>query len=172
MSMANTVFELKTLTKDALPAAIKKAEHYRTLHEPSPAESICLDVLEVDPENQQALVILLLALTDQFAHYTNALFKKVCEILPRLNDEYSRLYYEGIIWERRAKAQAARSTPGSSHKAYHGYCRAMELFEKASTIRPPENDDAILRWNNCARTLMRKQELQPAPDEPFVTWLE
>ena len=172
MSLASTVIGLKTLNKEALPAPIKKAEHYRNLNEPSPAESICLDVLEVDPENQQALVILLLALTDQFAHYTSVLFKKACEILPRLDDEYSRLYYEGIILERQAKALASRSTPSANHKAYHGYCQAMELFEKALAIRPPKNDDAILRWNSCARTLMRKQDLQPAPDEPFMTWLE
>ena len=170
--MASTVIGLKTLTKEALPAAIKKAELYRNLGEPSPAESICLDILEVDPENQQVLIILLLALTDQFAHYTSVLFKKACEILPRLDDAYSRLYYEGIIFERQAKALSSRDTSSSNHKAYHGYCRAMELFEKASEIRPPNNDDAILRWNNCARTLMRKKELQPAPDEPFVTWLE
>ena len=90
--MASTEFELKTLAKEALPAAIKRAEHYRNLNESSPAESICRDVLEVDPENQQALVILLLALTDQFAHYTSKLVKKACEILPRLDDEYSRYY--------------------------------------------------------------------------------
>jgi len=172
MSMAATTFKLKTLTTEALPAAIKRAAHYRNLNEPSPAESICLDVLEVDPENQQALVTLLLALTDQFAHYTSILFKKACEILPRLEDEYSQLYYEGIIWERRAQALAAQSTLSSNHKAYHGYCQAMELFEKASAIRPPDIDDAILHWNSCARTLMRKQELQPAPDESFETWLE
>lgn len=170
--MASTEFELKTLAKEALPAAIKRAEHYRNLNEPSPAESICRDVLEVDPENQQALVTLLLALTDQFAHYTSKLVKKACEILPRLDDEYSRYYYEGIIWERRANALTSQSTLSSNHKAYHEYCRAMELFEKASAIRPPNIDDAILRWNNCARTLMRKSELQPVPDESFETWLE
>ncbi|MEE9256498.1 MAG: hypothetical protein V3V56_04940 [bacterium] len=170
--MASAEFQLKTLAKEAIPAAIKRAEHYRLLNESSPAESICLDVLEVEPENQQVLVTLLLALTDQFDHYTSGLFKKACEVLPRIHDEYSRAYYEGIIWERRAKAQAQRANPGSGHSAYDSYIRAMECFEKALPIRPPGNDDAILRWNNCARTIMRKRELRPAPEDAFTTWLE
>jgi hypothetical protein len=36
------------------------------LNEPAEAESICHDVLRIDPENQQALIVLLLTLTDQF----------------------------------------------------------------------------------------------------------
>ena len=53
--------ELKSLHKDAIPAALEKAERYRLLNEPGEAESICLDILHVDPENQQAIVTLLLA---------------------------------------------------------------------------------------------------------------
>ena len=59
-------FELKTLHAEALPRALEKAERYRLLNEPSEAESICLDVLAIDRDNQAALVTLLLALTDQF----------------------------------------------------------------------------------------------------------
>jgi hypothetical protein len=44
--------ELKSLHKDAIPAALGKAERYRLLNEPGEAESICLDILHVDPENQ------------------------------------------------------------------------------------------------------------------------
>ena len=36
------------------------------LNEPAEAESICLDVLKTDPENQEALITLLLAVTDRF----------------------------------------------------------------------------------------------------------
>ena len=58
--------ELKSLHKDAIPGALAKAERYRLLHEPWQSESICQDVLRIDPENEQALVTLILALTDQF----------------------------------------------------------------------------------------------------------
>ena len=60
------MFELKLLSKDAVPAALEKAMRYRLLNEPGEAESICLDVLKADPDNQEALVTLLLALTDRF----------------------------------------------------------------------------------------------------------
>jgi hypothetical protein len=60
------VFQLKPLSKNAIPAALVKAERYRLLNEPGEAESICLDVLQIDPGNQDALVMLILALTDQF----------------------------------------------------------------------------------------------------------
>ena len=62
------MFKLKPLSKEAVPAALEKANCYRFLNEPVEAESICLDILEVEPENQQAIITLLLSLTDQFGH--------------------------------------------------------------------------------------------------------
>ena len=59
-------FNLKPMSKDAVPGALAKAERYRLLNEPGEAESICLDILQVDPQNEDALVMMLLALTDQF----------------------------------------------------------------------------------------------------------
>ena len=49
------MFELKLLSTGAIPAALAQAERYRLLNEPGEAESICLDVLRVDPEHQDAL---------------------------------------------------------------------------------------------------------------------
>ena len=112
------MFELKALTKDAVPAALAKAERYRLLNEPAEAESICLDVLQVEPGNQEALVTRLLALTDQFVDDLGRSYLEAEEILPRLAGEYDRLYYAGIISERRAKALASRNVPGSNSQAY------------------------------------------------------
>ena len=55
------MFELERISKDAIPAALEKAMRYRLLNEPLQSECICLDILEVEPQNQQALVTLLLA---------------------------------------------------------------------------------------------------------------
>ena len=60
--------ELKKLSKEAIPAALEKAERYRLLNEPGEAESICLDILAIDPENQRAIIMLLLALTVALAY--------------------------------------------------------------------------------------------------------
>ena len=54
------MFELKPLTADAIPRSLEKAERYRLLNEPGEAESICEDILRLDPDNQQALIALLL----------------------------------------------------------------------------------------------------------------
>src|SRR5687767_11554788 len=98
------MFELKRLSKEAVPEALDKAERYRLLNEPTEAESICLDILEVDPANQKALVILLLALTDEFAAGNSQSVEQARAVLPRLESEYDRRYYAGIICERRGKA--------------------------------------------------------------------
>jgi len=165
------MYELKRLSSEAVPRALEKAERYRLLNEASEAESICQDVLGVDPGNQQALVILLLALTDQFEH--GLAVKEAREILPRLTDEYERAYYAGIVCERQAKARLAHAGPGSGVAAYEWFREAMGWYEKAEAIRPPGNDDAMLRWNTCARTLMRSpHQLSPAPKETIEPELE
>lgn len=155
--------ELKSLHKDAIPNALAKAERYRLLHEPWQSESICQDILRVEPENQAALVMLLLALTDQFGEAFKV--QEAKEVVPRLKDEYERCYYSGIISERRAQALLHQSRH-SSGSAIHDWLReAMDFYEKAEAIRPPANDDAVLRWNTCARLLMRNPHLQPRARE-------
>jgi hypothetical protein len=149
------MFPLKPISRDGVPAALQKAERYRLLGEPTAAESICLDVLAVEPENQQAVVTLLLAITDQFPEAPAEGERRARDVLPRLHDEYKRTYYEGIICERRANAQLGRGAPGSGEMAYDSFRRAMTLYERAEALRPLGNDEAILRWNTCARILDR-----------------
>jgi len=164
------VFELKPITKEAILKALEKAERYRLLNEPGQAESICLDVLRVDPENQQALITLLLALTDQFDK--GLAMNQAQEVLPRLQNEYERAYYTGIICERWGRARLIQGGPGSGFAAYHWFREAMNWYEKAEAIRPPGNDDATLRWNTCARTIMHNPHLTPGPEERFEPLLE
>jgi len=166
------MFELKALTKDAVPTALEKAERYRLLNEPAEAESICLDVLAIEPANQRALVTLLLAFTDQFVEDLGDTQWRAEELLPQLATEYDRLYYAGIICERRAKALAQRNAPGGDSRAYEGFLEAMRWYERAETLRPAGNDDALLRWNRCARFLRRHPHLAPVPEERVEQPLE
>ena len=165
------MFELKPIGKEAIPQAIEKAHHYRLLNEPSAAESICLDVLDVDPDNQQALVTLLLALTDRVAKGYAVGASRAREVLPRLKDEYQRVYYAGIICERQAKSLLNQGGPGSRFDAYEWLCDAMKWYEEAETIRPAGNDDSLLRWNACARVIMRN-DLTPRMVEAVEPYLE
>jgi hypothetical protein len=164
-----TEFSLKSLRAAAIPAALERAERYRLLNEPTQAESICLDILEADPKNQQALILLLLSLTDQFGNSHSV--DRASSLLHRLSDEYHRAYYQGIIYERRARAQLHRSAPGGGSTAYHLLREAMQCYEKAETLRPADNDEALLRWNTCARTIM-SEHLQPSPADDSITMLE
>jgi hypothetical protein len=165
------MFELKPLSKEAIPAALEKAFRYRLLNEPAEAESICLDVLAVDSENQSALVILLLALTDRFAQGYALGVAQAQEVLGRLSSEYERLYYAGIICERRAKAQLSLSLPGSGYAAYEWLEEAMNWYEQAEAVRLEGNDDALLRWNACARIILQNN-LAPRPAEEVEPSLE
>ena len=158
------MFEPKPITPDAIPRALEKAERYRLLNEPIDAESICLDVLRIDPENQKALVVMLLAVTDQFEGFAVDA-SRAQGVLRRLRDEYQRAYYAGIISERGANAHLKKGGPGSGYVAYDGFREAMTFYEKAEALRPAGNDDAILRWNACARILMDHPSLGPAPEE-------
>ena len=156
------MFKLKPLSQDAIPAALEKATCYRYLNESAEAESICLDILEVEPDNQQALITLILALTDQFQRNLSQSFPRSREAVKRLTDEYCRIYYRGIICERRAKVHFERGGPGSGHLAYDWFRQAMDAYEKAIDKRLAGNGDAILRWNACARLIMNNSDLVPA----------
>ena len=160
------MFELERISKEAIPGALEKAERYRLLSEPLLAESICLDVLEIDPDNQGAIVTLILALSDQFSYAAPSELAKARELLRKLTDEYDRAYYSGIIAERRAKAIMRRGAPGHGPMVYLGLRDAMECYEKAEALRETGNDDAILRWNACARLIEAKPHLQPPEPEP------
>src|SRR5438874_13451474 len=93
-------FELKALHPDAIPAALEKAHRYRLLNEPEQAESICEDVLRLQPDNQDALATLILAKTDRFGGARPVSPSSVRAILPQLHGAYERDYYAGIIDER------------------------------------------------------------------------
>jgi hypothetical protein len=158
------MFALKPLSPDCVAAALAKAERYRLLNEPGEAESICRDILDTEPANQQALISLILALTDQIGRDPRC-FADAGEMVERLQSSYDRLYYAGIVWERRAKAHHDGVNPTAGHYTYDWLMAAMQLFERAEEIRPPGNDDAVLRWNACVRYLDRHKELAPVHEE-------
>lgn len=143
---------LKPISNAAIPRALEKAERYRLLNEPEQAESICLDVLAGDPGNQRALVTLILSTTDRFGSGAPCVHL-AREYVGRLTDPYQRHYYEGLVWEREARARLGR--PMGSGFAYDGFRSAMTCYERASALSPGDDDEAILRWNACVRTIQR-----------------
>jgi hypothetical protein len=157
------MFQLKPISRESIPAAIEKAERYRLLDEPNLAESICLDILETDPQHSKAIIILLLSITDQFSASSTGDVNRARQLLPRLQNEYEKNYYAGIISEREGMVLLNRMK-GGQFAVYEWLREAMDFYEKAEAIRPPGNDDAILRWNTCARQIMR-HHLQPISEK-------
>ena len=148
------MFQIKPISPESIPTALEKAVRYRLLNEPMLAESICLDILQVEPDNQDALITLVLAMSDRFGKDYSVSDAQIKDYLAHIQDEYERTYYTGIIYERRAKASLNKGMPGSESAAYEFFVQAMDWFARAEAIRPAGNDDTILRWNGCARIIM------------------
>ena len=165
-------YELKPISRAGIHEALEKAERYRLLNEPSLAESICLDILHVDPENQEAIITLLLALTDRFEKAYGVSDTQTKELLSRMKSAYDHAYYSGIVAERRAKMKLRQNTPDCRFQAYDLLQEAMTCFEKAESIRPPGYDDPILRWNTCARIIARNGLVPREPEERVELPLE
>ena len=143
--------KLKPISYGGIAEAISKAEVYRYLNEPGEAESICRDILSVEPGNQTALRLLGLAITDQFTGETSDHYSEAELVFRGLSSEYDRVYHLGLLQERKAKAQLRSGRP--PHTVLPIFEEAMRLFEAAEKIRPANTDDAILRWNRCVRLL-------------------
>ena len=168
-------FKLRTISKSAIPEAISKVVLYRNLNEPEESESICHDVLAVDPENQTALRLLGLSITDQFTGHASDRYAEVEGIFEKLTDPFERLYCAGLLHEHRAKAQLRTGRPPQALVPW--FEKAMACFEEAEKLAPAGNDDAILRWNRCARilqglpveeeeTAFEAHDASPVPDRP------
>src|ERR1051326_5737216 len=158
---------LKPITKEGIPSALQKAERYRLLNDAVAAESIYLDVLEIDPDNQQALHNLILSITDQFDHDPSEGVARARKLLPRISSEYDRHYLNGLIAERRGRAQLARS----AEVAADWFREAMTWYAKAEPLRPAGNDESILRWNTGGRLLGRHEpsgQFEPREYEPSI----
>lgn len=160
------MYQLKPLSTSAIGKALAKAERYRLLNEPEQAESICEDVLAADPGNRAALVTLILALTDRFRLHDPHLTTRAQDLVARLDAEYERAYYAGLVAERRARALLDRGGPGGALPAGDWIREALRWFDRAEHVRPADNDDARLRWNACVRLLESHPELLVEDEEP------
>ena len=158
------MMETKPLPPDEIAAALALAERCRAAGEPEEAESMCLDVLEVDPEHQGALILLVLARTDLLERGSPAGVARAREVLPRLVSDYDRAYYGGLICERQAKYLLGQRGRRTGFVAWEWFRYAMEQFEAALQL-DPDRPEARLRWNTCVRLIDRNRHCVPAPDE-------
>ena len=154
----------KPIPLETVPAALKQAHHYRLLNEPALAESICRDIVAVDVENEVAWITLLLSLTDQFDEkYTHAL-ESAKDALEHMASDFHRFYYEGIIYERWARAQIKKSVPLETIESWMR--NAMRLYDQSNDLAPHDDPHPLLRWNTCARFLIDCEASRPKKTTP------
>ncbi len=170
--MNDTRPALKSISHGGIAAALKKANRYRLLNDSIAAESICLDVLAVDPNQTDALVMHALSITDQFPSGRAEDLSRAGTAVDQLSDPYQNAYYHGVICERWANSLLKRGLPRSPEMAYDWIEKALGWYAKAESMAEPGNDEAILRWNTCVRMLDRNPNLKPREAEPWEPSLE
>ena len=166
-------FKLKSISQAGIGTAIAKAERYRYLNEPEEAESICRDILAVDPNHQLAKRILGLAITDQFSGGVNDRVTEASSVFDSL-EERRTTYNSG------SQQYATDSTTEVASLSARGMRLARLDYEPpakgepllvtpdAEKIRAAGNDEAILRWNRCVRLL--EQIPMPEPREEMQSF--
>ncbi len=156
--------ELKTLPPAETTTALAMAQRCRDVGEPEEAESICLDVLAAEPAHQEALILLVLARTDLLDRGLPGGVERAREPLEKLESEYDRAYYAGIICERQARHLVQARGRRSSFVAWDWFQNAMRHFEEAARLAP-ERVEPVLRFNTCVRLIERNPHCEPGPDD-------
>lgn len=164
MAKRQDVPELKKLPKGEVSTALAMAQSCRDVSEPEEAASICLDVLQMDPGNQDALVLLLLARTDLLERGAPGGVDRAREPLSNLDSEYHREYYSGIICERQARYLLGSRGRHTSFVAWDWFQYALDHFETAARLAP-ERVEPPLRFNACVRLIEDNRHCVPSPDE-------
>ena len=90
--------KLKPISKDGITQAISRIQLYRYLNEPEEAESICRDILAVEPDHQMAVRLLAMTISDQFSGDPSDRFSEAEGLLNALTDPYERLYFTGLLY--------------------------------------------------------------------------
>ena len=91
--------EYHKIDKDSIEDVLERAKQYRSLLQPDMAISICMDIFAVDKNNQDALVIYILALTDQLSQSESKVHqKKITDSIKRLDSKFLQHYYSGMFF--------------------------------------------------------------------------
>ena len=136
---------LKPISPESVAGALAKAERYRLLNEPEEAESICRDILEIEPDNQQALVSLILALTDQIPDDAQRILPSADDGSPLSSRPTIALTTAGIAWERRAKARHRGRRPRRAPIRLRMDRERAAIFRRGGT--PPRRRAMTMRFS-------------------------
>jgi hypothetical protein len=162
---------LKSLSPAAIPGALKLAAATRQGGQPQTCESICHDVLQAEPGNQDALRLLVLSHADRFDNPGSEQETAARDAQERLTSGYDRAFFDGLIHHRSAQAAIASGSPMAARVVYELLTRAMTSYEEAESLRPEANSEAILMWNACQRLLQSTPHTGPRETQAFETYI-
>ena len=162
---------LKSLSPKAIPGALGLASDSRQGGQSQTCESICLDVLQAEPGNQEALRLLVLSHADRFDAESTEHEMAARDAQSRLTGEYDRAFYDAYILHRSAQVAIASGSPSSARVVYALLARAMASYEDAERSRPEGNDDAILLWNACQRLMQATPHASLRETQAFETYI-
>jgi len=156
--------EIKPLPRNDVEAVLSLAGKCRAAGESEAAESMCLDALELEPDNQAVLVLLLLARTDLIDRGLPRWVERARQVLPRLTGAYDQAYYAGLICERQARYMLLQRGSRSGSIAWEWFQFALEHYAEASRI-DPERLEPVLRSNSCERLVSGNRYCAPGPSD-------
>ena len=160
---------LKSLSPAAVDGALRLAADSRKGGQAQTCESVCHDVLQAEPRNQEALRLLLLSHADRFDADSSQHEMGARDAQSRLTSAYDRAFYDGYIMHRLAQAAIASGSPSAARIVYDLLTGAMASYEDAERMRPDGNDDAVLLWNACHRLLQSTPHSGPRETQAFET---
>jgi hypothetical protein len=169
--MKTEKLEIKPLPTHDFESALGLAERCRASEEPEAAESACLDVLAIDPENERALELLILARTDLLERGLPGGVEKAREVLERLDRPYERAYYGALICERQARYLLRQRGARAGAIAYDWLRQATDRYEDAMRM-DPERAEPVVRYNACVRLIERHPHCAAGAEDEFEIGLE
>ena len=156
--------DMKPLPRNDVEAVLALARRCREAGEPDAAESMCLDALEIAPDNQDVLMLLLLARIDLLDRGFPRGVERAREVLPRLAGEYEKAFYAGLICDRQARVVLSQRGNRSGHISWEWFQFALDHYTEAARV-DPQNLEPALRANSCTRLIARNRHCVPGPSD-------
>ena len=157
--------ELKLIAPKDVPQTIDMAAQCRLRGDDVVAESMCMDVLSQEPENQIALEVLLRIFADRIAVGDKSALADARHVLPKLGDPGTHAFCNALIYEAQARRLTSRSDLPAAAAAQELFSFAVEQFEQAADAAK-DPLESHLRANACLRAMSMISAVGLPYDDP------
>ena len=156
--------DFKNLESADLDAALAAAQASWAELRAEETESICLDILELDPNHRSTLDLLLRCRIELLKKGLPQSVARAQELIPQLDSDFDQAFYSGMIREAQARYLLEKRGRATSGVAYSWFRHAMDDFAAASNLDAGRVEPK-LHWNACLRTLENNPQCVPPPED-------